>query len=102
MAVTLGAGPAIKARDSGMIAHAGLVKLMRRRASEAAIAYQIEVLDGGSTDARAMQIAGPGCAAGCISIPTRFVHTQSETVSAADVAGCVDLLTAILSQPIDL
>ena len=102
MAVALGEGPAIKARDSGMIAHAGLVRLLRRRAEEAGIAYQIEVLDGGSTDARAMQIAGPGCAAGCISIPTRFVHTQSETVSAADVAGCVALLTALLSQPIDL
>lgn len=102
MAVALGDGPAIKAKDSGMISHVGLVRLMRQRAEEAGIAYQIEVLTGGSTDARAMQIAGPGCAAGCISIPCRYVHSVSETVDSRDVAGCVGLLTAVLRNPIDL
>jgi tetrahedral aminopeptidase len=47
-------------------------------------------------------VAGPGCAAGCISIPCRYVHSQSETVSAQDVESCVQLLTAVLSQPIEL
>jgi tetrahedral aminopeptidase len=102
MAVALGEGPAIKAKDSGMISHVGLVRLMRQRAEEAGIAYQIEVLTGGSTDARAMQIAGPGCAAGCISIPCRYVHSVSETVDSGDVVGCVGLLTAVLSHPIEL
>jgi hypothetical protein len=97
MSVRLGDGPAIKVRDSGMIAHAGLVRLMRRRAEEAGITYQMEVLDGGTTDARPMQVAGPGCAAGCISIPCRYVHTPSETVDARDVEGAVQLLVALLS-----
>ncbi len=102
MEVALGAGPAIKVKDSGMIAHAGLVRLMRRRAEESDLAYQLEVLEGGSTDARAMQVAGPGSAAGCISIPCRYVHTQSETVDQTDVEGAVTLLVALLSQPMDL
>ncbi len=102
MAVRLGDGPAIKAKDSGMIAHTGLVQLMKKRAEETGIPYQIEVLTGGSTDARAMQIAGPGCAAGCLSIPCRYVHSQSETVDRRDVEGCVALLTEILRHPIDL
>ena len=102
MAVNLGDGPAIKVKDSGMIAHAGLVRLLRQRAAEANIPYQLEVLEGGSTDARSMQIAGPGCAAGCISIPCRYVHSPSETVDANDVAQCVDLLVALLENPIDL
>ncbi len=102
MNVGLGKGAAIKVKDSGMIAHAGLVRLMRQRAEEAGITYQLEVLDGGSTDARSMQIAGPGCAAGCISIPCRYVHTQSETVDAADVESSIELLVAILSNPIEL
>jgi len=102
MSVSLGDGPAIKVRDSGMIAHAGLVRLMRRRAEEAGIRYQMEVLEGGSTDARAMQIAGPGCAAGCISIPCRYVHSPSETVDSRDVEGSIQLLVALLSGPIDL
>jgi endoglucanase len=102
MAVSLGRGAAIKVKDSGMIAHAGLVRLMRQRAEDAGLAYQLEVLDGGSTDARSMQIAGPGCAAGCISIPCRYVHTPSETVDAGDVASAIDLLVAILEKPIGL
>jgi len=102
MEVSLGQGPAIKVRDSGMIAHPGLVRLMRRRAEEAGIAYQLEVLEGGSTDARPMQLAGPGSAAGCISIPCRYVHTPSETVDVADVEGAVTLLVAVLAGPIDL
>ena len=102
MSVSLGAGPAIKVKDSGMIAHAGLVRLMKERAAAAEIPYQLEVLVGGSTDARSMQISGPGCAAGCISIPCRYVHTQSETVDAEDVENCVRLLVEILSQPIEL
>ena len=102
MDVRLGGGPAIKVKDSGMIAHAGLVRLMRRRAEEAGITYQLEVLEGGSTDARPMQLAGPGSAAGCISIPCRYVHSPSETVDAGDVEGCVKLLVAVLSGEIDL
>lgn len=102
MAVKLGAGAAIKVKDAGMIAHAGLVRLMRQRAEEAGIEYQLEVLTGGSTDARSMQIAGPGCAAGCISIPSRYIHSQSEVVDIEDVENSVKLLVEILSKPIDL
>lgn len=102
MDVRLGDGPAIKVKDSGMISHPGLVRLMRRRAEEAGIAYQLEVLEGGSTDARSMQLAGPGSAAGCISIPCRYIHTPSETVDAEDVEGCIKLLVAVLSGDIDI
>lgn len=102
MAVDLGAGPAIKVKDRGMISHAGLVRLMRSRAEEANIPYQLEVLERGSTDARSIQIAGAGCAAGCISIPSRYVHTPSEMVDAGDVENSVQLLVEILSNPINL
>lgn len=102
MAVSLGKGPAIKVKDSGMIAHKGLVSLMKERAADADIPYQLEVLVSGSTDARSMQIAGPGCAAGCISIPCRYVHSQSETVDADDVENSIRLLVEILQKPITL
>lgn len=102
MAVSLREGPAIKVKDSGMIAHTGVVRLMRHRAEEAEIPYQLEVLDGGSTDARSMQIAGPGSAAGVISIPTRYVHTVSEVVDAGDVENCIRLLVEVLANPITL
>ncbi len=102
MAVTLGGGPAIKVKDAGMIAHFGLVRQLRFRAEELGIPYQMEVLEGGSTDARSMQIAGSGSAAGCLSIPCRYVHSQSEIVDAEDVENSVRLLVELLEKPIDL
>jgi endoglucanase len=60
------------------------------------------VLEGGSTDARPIQMAGPGSAAGCISFPCRYIHTPSETVDANDIEGAINLLVAILANDIDL
>jgi len=78
------------------------VQLMKKRASDANIPYQLEVLTGGSTDARSIQIANGGAAAGCISIPCRYVHTPSETVDAGDVEHSIHLLVEILENPIEL
>jgi putative aminopeptidase FrvX len=102
MAVELGRGPAIKVKDAGMISHAGLVRQLRQRAEEAEIPYQMEVLEIGSTDARSMQIAGAGCAAGCISIPCRYAHSQSEVVDKRDVENAAKLLLDVISRPISL
>ncbi len=100
MAVSLGKGAAIKVKDAGMIAHHGLVQLMKKRAEAAKIPYQLEVLTGGSTDARSIQIANAGAAAGCISIPCRYVHSQSESVHADDVENAIKLLVELLAKPI--
>jgi tetrahedral aminopeptidase len=102
MAVSLGAGPAIKVKDAGMISHPGLVALMVQRAEEAGIPYQLEVLTGGTTDARAMQLAHGGVISGCVSIPCRYVHTVSETVDANDVRQSVELLLACLQGSLAL
>jgi endoglucanase len=102
MAVALGAGPAVKVRDQGMIADPRVKDLLLRRADEAGLAAQPEILELGSTDAMPMQVAGAGRPAGCVSIPARYIHTPSEMVDLGDVQGAVDLLLALLSQPIEL
>ncbi len=100
--INLGKGPAIKIKDTGMIAHAGLVRLMKQSATQLDMAYQIEVLERGSTDARAMQIANLGSAAGCISIPCRYAHSQSETVDLGDLKDAIQLLVKLMSESIEL
>jgi putative aminopeptidase FrvX len=102
MAVSLGEGPAIKVMDSGMLAHAGVVRWMTATAEAAGIPFQREVLMGGTTDARAIQTTRAGVPAGCLSIPCRYVHTPSEMVDYRDVQGAVTLLTALLTGPIAL
>ncbi len=102
MAVKLGGGAAIKVHDSTLIVPKAIVNWMVNRAEANGIPYQRELLVGGGTDAGAIQIARAGVPAGCISIPTRFVHTTSETVDLSDVQACIDLLTGLVSNEIEL
>jgi endoglucanase len=102
MNVALGKGPAIKVRDSGMLADPRVVDWMVRAAEGAKIPYQLEVLEAGTTDARAIQLTRAGVPAGCISIPCRYIHAPSEMVDFADVQNSVQLLLALLTQPVVL
>ncbi|MBI5303151.1 MAG: M42 family metallopeptidase [Chloroflexi bacterium] len=102
MAIALGKGPAIKVKDSGMLAHVGVKNALIETARENKIPYQLEVLVGGSTDAMAMQISREGVPAGVISVPTRYVHTPSEMVDYEDVQNAIKLLAAFLSKPVKL
>ena len=102
MAVSLGAGAAIKVRDSGMLADPRLVALLEQRAAEARLPVQREVLESGSTDARSIQLARAGVPAGCVSIPCRHIHTPSEMVDLRDVEGAVSLILQTLEKPIEL
>jgi endoglucanase len=102
MAVALGDGPAIKIKDGGMLAHTGVKDWLIRTAETARIPYQREVLTAGTTDAGAIQTSRAGVPAGCVSVPSRYVHMPSEMVDSDDVAGCVRLLVAALSGPIDI
>jgi len=97
--VKMGQGPAIKVMDRGMLAHPGLKKWMAETATRHKIPHQLEVLTLGTTDAKAMQLAHEGSAAGALSIPCRHVHTPSEMVSYSDVQNAVKLLLALLSEP---
>jgi len=98
MSVSLGKGAAIKVLDSGMISHPGVKNWMVAAAEAGGIAYQLEVLDRGTTDARAIQISRAGVPAGCLSVPTRYVHSQSEMVDMGDLEACVELLAALMEN----
>jgi putative aminopeptidase FrvX len=102
MEVGLGKGPAIKVKDAGMLADPRVVAWMVKAAEKAKLPYQREVLEGGSTDARAIQLTRGGVPAGCLSIPCRYVHTPSEMVDYDDVQNAVKLLKALLSAPVTL
>lgn len=102
MDVALGKGPAIKVKDGGMIADPKVVTAMVNAAERHNIPYQMEILLGGTTDAKAMQISRAGMPAGCVSVPTRYVHTPSEMVDLTDVENAVKLLLALISEPINL
>ncbi len=100
MEVGLGKGPAIKVRDAGMLADPRVVGWMVQAAEQAKLPYQMEILERGGTDARAIQLTRAGVPAGCLSIPCRYIHSPSEMVDYGDVQNAVRLLVELLSQPV--
>jgi len=102
MEVALGGGPAIKVRDAGMLSDPRLVRLLSQRAQEAKLKSQLEILEGGTTDAYVFQVTRGGVPSGCVSIPTRHIHSSSEVVDMGDVEGTVKLLVETLQKPIEL
>jgi endoglucanase len=101
MAVALGKGPAVKVRDGGMLSDPRIIAWMSQTAEKAHLPYQLEVLEGGTTDARAIQTSRAGVPAGCLSIPCRYIHSPSEMVDFRDVQNSVRLLVEMLRQPLD-
>jgi len=102
MEVALGKGPGIKVRDAGVLSDPRVVNWMVRTAEAAQIPYQLEILERGGTDARAIQLTRAGVPAGCLSIPCRYIHSPSEMVDFDDVQNAVRLLHSLLTQPIEL
>jgi putative aminopeptidase FrvX len=102
MEVKLGKGTAIKVQDMGLIVPPAVKNMMIEVAEAKGIPYQLEILSLGSTDAAGISLAGSGAPSGCISIPCRYVHTTSETVDLGDVHASVDLLVAILENPVQV
>ncbi len=100
--VKLGKGPAIKAKDMSLVVDPRVVKWMGNAAEKIGIPHQYEVISAGGTDGGAINLTRSGVPAGCISVPTRYVHTPSEMVDYEDVLNCVKLLVELVSQPVEL
>ena len=98
MSVKLGAGPTVKIKDASVICSPMVRRLLEQTAEKHRIPYQPEILEYGGTDTASIQLTGAGIPAGCISIPTRYIHSMSETCSMSDVENAARLLTALLEE----
>ncbi len=98
MEVKIGGGAAIKIKDSSVVCDRDLVNKMRDVAQADKIKYQFEILTGGGTDTSSMQQTGAGAIAGCISIPTRYIHSPVELIDLSDVEECVKLTSSLCAS----
>jgi len=92
----LGEGTAIKLKDSSVITNPKVSRRLREVADAEGIPYQTEVLPAGGTDTAGLQVAGGAAPVGALSIPTRYLHTVTESAHVEDVAATIDLLAAFL------
>ncbi len=100
MAVKLGAGPAIKVFDEMVMVHPAIKNAMIDEAEKLGIPYQMEVLRGGGTDTGVIALSKSGVPSGCLSIPCRYVHSDSEMADITDMENGVKLLTGLLTDGI--
>ncbi len=94
----LGEGVALKVMDAGVISHRGLLDEFVALAKKKRIKYQLEVLARGRTDAAPMQRVRAGRRTIGLSVPTRYIHTVTESVHRKDLDAAVNLLAAWLTS----
>ncbi len=88
----LGEGAAIKIMDSYSVSDKRLVDEFIEIAEKHEIPHQFEILPLGGTDAGALQRARAGCRVITLSVPTRYIHTVTETIHKKDLRATLDLL----------
>ena len=98
--LNLGQGPAVKVKDISFIISEGVKNILLDSAKNVGIPYQLEATNRGGTDAGSMQLTGSGCAAGTVSIPTRYIHSMSEMIDKADLENTVKLFKAVVETDI--
>ena len=91
---SLGAGVGIdliEAGGAGAILPEKLKKLIINLAKKNRINYQLEVVEGGMTDAAIMQITKKGILACSLAIPVRNLHSPNEIFDANDLKSAIKL-----------
>lgn len=96
-----GEGPCIILTDAsgrGIITHPQVKELLIQVAEEEEIPYQLEVSEGGTTDATAIHLTREGIPTGVISPPSRYIHTPVSVVNIKDVENAVKLILAVVNR----
>ncbi len=97
----VGGGTAIKISDGSVICNEYLVDEMIACAKDNEILYQLDVIDGGGTDAGAINRSNFGVRATGISVATRYVHGPNALISMDDTNASVELLAKYVDREFD-
>ncbi|MCD6481336.1 MAG: M42 family metallopeptidase [Thermoplasmata archaeon] len=99
--IKLDEGAVITVADAsgrGLISHPSVVRWLENVAKKRKIKYQMEVSEGGTTDAAVIHITREGIPSGVISVPTRYMHSGVEVISMNDLEESIKLLTEALEN----
>ena len=99
--IKINKGPVITVADGkgrGIITHTSVRDSLVETAKKRKIPYQLEVGEGGTTDATAIQLTKGGVFSGVVSVPTRYIHTPVEVASIKDIKNTVKLVTSYIES----
>ncbi|MHA1232090.1 MAG: M42 family metallopeptidase [Candidatus Helarchaeota archaeon] len=103
--IKLGGGPTItvasgskRSLQGGLISHPKIRGFLTRIAEEYNIPYQLEVMEGGTTDGANIMLTREGIPTTNIGIPCRYAHSPVEVVSLKDVVNTITLIQRALEN----
>lgn len=94
----LGSGVGIKVKDDSICVDSRFREHLMTMAQQNGIPYQREILPGGDTEAGILQVGQGISTIGGLSIPTRYLHTEAESIHLADLETTIELLVALLND----
>lgn len=99
--VCLGKGPAItivEASGRGNVVDKRLASMVLDTAKKLKIPCQLEVVEGGATDASSVYNLKGGIPSVAICVPSRYIHSNVSVCSLADMKKTIDLVIGIASK----
>jgi len=99
--VDMGKGPAVILADAsgrGILTPEKIKNILVSSAEEEDIPYQLEVSEGGTTDATAIHLTKEGIPTGVVSVPTRYIHTTVSIASMEDIKNTISLLVKVINS----
>lgn len=98
----LGQGVGVTALDARTITHEGLFESLKRLCLEKQIRYQVRIAPRGGNDAGAIHLSKTGVACCALSIPTRYIHSNTEVQSKEDIEQTLALVLAVAQTDLAL
>lgn len=93
--VSIGKGPVLTVVDAagrGIMVPASILKWLTGTAKDKGIDYQLDVGDGGTTDATSIHMTKEGIPTGVLSVATRYIHSPVEVLDMNDLRATAKLI----------
>ncbi len=95
----IGHGPCITVKDSDMISNRCINDWLKMIAKKKNIPYQLDVSDGGTTDALSISLSKGGVPTTSVGVAIRNMHTTVGIASRKDIENTIKLLELLLKNP---
>lgn len=97
----IGNGPALSVRDSGAYTDIELTDRIKEYAEKNNIKCQYKQTTMGGNDASSIQLAGCGCKVVALSVPCRYIHSQSNVAKIEDIDNLIALLYGFIKNEVN-
>lgn len=94
----LGKGPLLLLLDGSNIGHVPFRKHIQKVAAEKDIPYQLQVIQGGGTDAGSFHVSNEGVPSVAIGVPLRYMHSNVSIMHREDYQNAVKLVKEVVKS----